>query len=110
MASTTPLASQPRLFPEAVKHNARVISVARASLAAITGCAAGILGLTDLYGFAFYGLASIFMSLIMYVVLAKGNPLKYWPTSYGLWTDEVGANMVSYVLFWTMAYVVLEFF
>ena len=109
-----------RLNPEAVRYNARVINIARALLAALAGIAAGILGLTGLFGFAFYIIASTLMSIIIFLSLILASDrdgptshsentlnallLKYWGNPYGLWIDEVGGNLVSYVLFLTFAY------
>jgi hypothetical protein len=123
MSSRTNNVTKRRLNPDAVRHNTRVINLARASLAAFAGIAAGILGLTGLYGFAFYVISSTIMSIIIYlsVTVSSGGQnggetsskystalaaplIKYWGNMYGVWTAEVGGNLVSYILFWTFAY------
>ncbi|TPX31702.1 hypothetical protein SeMB42_g07715 [Synchytrium endobioticum] len=85
-----------RLSPDAVRHNARVINVARALLAVF---AAIYLALMIFHGGQTGpGLGSPFTAPL----------IKYWGNPYGLWTDEVGRNLVSYVLFWTFAYGVVH--
>lgn len=41
----------------ALRNNAAVVEYCRTSMAALSGSTAGLLGLTGLYGFGFYGFA-----------------------------------------------------
>ena len=87
-----------------VRNNTLTIQYARSSLAAIAGAAAGILGLQGLAGFLFYILASAIMSALLYLYSARLSPKTYFARPATVWTAEVGGNLFSYVLFWTLAY------
>ena len=54
----------PFISEAAVRGNAAVLDYCRTSVSALSGATAGILGLTGLYGFIFYLLASILLSLL----------------------------------------------
>lgn len=43
----------------ALRNNAAVVEYCRTSMAALSGSTAGLLGLTGLYGFGFYGFAVV---------------------------------------------------
>lgn len=47
----------------AIRHNAAMLEYCRTSISALAGSTAGILGLTGLYGFAFYFLTAFMMSV-----------------------------------------------
>jgi len=47
----------------AIRHNAAILEYCRTSISALAGSTAGILGLTGLYGFAFYFLTAFMMSV-----------------------------------------------
>ena len=47
----------------AIRHNAAMLEYCRTSISALSGSTAGILGLTGLYGFAFYFLTAFMMSV-----------------------------------------------
>ncbi|KAJ3128603.1 hypothetical protein HK098_004029 [Nowakowskiella sp. JEL0407] len=86
---------------EALKHNNQVIMYARGLLAALAGCAAGILGLEGLAGFIFYVISSLMLSGIWFALYPQK---KYFASPTTVWIQEVGENLVSFLLFWTLAY------
>lgn len=47
----------------AIRHNAAMIEYCRTSISALAGSTAGILGLTGLYGFIFYFITALMMSV-----------------------------------------------
>ena len=56
--------SDGELFSEvAMRTNAAVLEYSRTTVSALSGATAGILGLTSLYGFAFYFLTSLMMTV-----------------------------------------------
>jgi len=59
MCATEPLP----LNELAIRHNAAMLEYCRTSISALSGSTAGILGLTGLYGFAFYFLTAFMMSV-----------------------------------------------
>ncbi|KAJ3031207.1 UNVERIFIED_CONTAM: ER membrane complex subunit 6 [Siphonaria sp. JEL0065] len=92
------------ISPAAMQKNNHIILYARSTLALSCGAAAGILGLTGTYGFIFFFLASVAMSLAL-VVKTGLQPDRYFPINNGLVhvaTAEVLNSLFSYMLFWTL--------
>ena len=50
----------------AVRQNASILEYCRTSMSALSGCAAGILGLTGFHGFGFYFLTAFILSVRVY--------------------------------------------
>ena len=97
-----------------LKHNARSITFIRSSLSFITGICSGILGLTGYYGFLFYGIASIFMSLMIFLIKFKSDSNQVSKCFQGgfqdMFTAEVLGNSLSFVLFWTLSYGIVHIY
>jgi len=87
----------------AIKRNAAIVDYCRTSGAALAGATAGILGLTGLYGFAFYILYSLLLS-VMLAVKAGRNWANYFQSSYSVWFSGVLGGLFTYVLLWTFLY------
>ena len=66
MTSQSPQNQASLYVPENIIHNAKTITFIRSSMSAITGSAAGILGLTGYSGFIFYTLTAFFTSFLIY--------------------------------------------
>ncbi|KAM4797447.1 ER membrane protein complex subunit 6 [Rhinophrynus dorsalis] len=94
----------PQFISEAaVRGNAAVLDYCRTSVSALSGATAGILGLTGLYGFIFYFLASFLLSLLL--VLKSGRRWnKYFKSRRPLFTGGLIGGLFTYVLFWTFLY------
>lgn len=76
----------------------------RTSVSALSGATAGILGLTGLYGFAFYAICAL--GLFVGLVLKAGvkSSKKYFPNKRSLLlSGQVGA-LFTYILFWTFLF------
>ncbi|PAA71481.1 hypothetical protein BOX15_Mlig006946g1, partial [Macrostomum lignano] len=87
----------------ALQHNAFLLTYCRTALAAVSGCTAGILGLTGLLGFAFYMLASGYLSCLL---LAKAGRARwrYFPSAWALASSGVMGELITYITFWTFLY------
>ena len=48
-----------------MRNNAAILDYCRTSMAALSGSTAGILGLTGLYGFAFYFITAFILSVCL---------------------------------------------
>ena len=59
----------------AVRQNAFIMEYCRTSMSALSGSAAGILGLTSLYGFAFYFIMSFVLSVSMINYLLENKAI-----------------------------------
>ncbi|XP_059957784.1 ER membrane protein complex subunit 6-like [Mesoplodon densirostris] len=87
----------------AVRGNAAVLDYCRTSVPALSGATAGILGLTGLYGFIFYLLTSILLSLLL--ILKAGRRWgKYFKSRRPLFTGGLIGGLFTNVLFWTFLY------
>lgn len=63
----------------------------------------GILGLTGLYGFAFYVFAVLIL-WVMFMIKAGPNWHKYYVSRQSLLTNGFFGALFTYVLFWTFIY------
>eukprot|EP00051_Salpingoeca_urceolata_P022927 m.381481 g.381481 ORF g.381481 m.381481 type:complete len:109 (+) comp20042_c0_seq33:3947-4273(+) len=89
--------------PAALRFNFGRISYMRTSAAIVSGCSSGILGLSGLYGFAFYLFASLVLSALLYV--HEGDKvLKHFTDRSSILYQDVPANLFTYILFWTLLY------
>ncbi|TKC47270.1 hypothetical protein EI555_006457 [Monodon monoceros] len=93
----------PFISEAAVRGNAAVLDYCRTSVSALSGATAGILGLTGLYGFIFYLLASILLSLLL-ILKAGRRWNKYFKSRRPLFTGGLIGGLFTYVLFWTFLY------
>ena len=87
----------------AVRQNSAIIGYCRTSGAVISGAAAGVLGLTGLYGFGFF----VFFSVLLSVTLSMKAGTewnKYFTTRRQLWLDGVVGGLFTYILVWTFLY------
>ncbi|CAG8676256.1 559_t:CDS:1 [Cetraspora pellucida] len=99
------MATQASLYvPENIVHNVKTITFIRSSMSAITGSAAGILGLTGYFGFIFYGITALFTSFLIWTLKTQTKPGIYFRSRTDVWTEGVFGGLFSYVLFWTLLY------
>jgi len=91
------------LSETALRHNAAVLEYCRTSVSALSGSAAGILGLTGLYGFIFYFITALMMS-VMLLVKAGSEWTKYFRVRTSLFTGGFVGGLFTYILFWTFIY------
>nr|XP_003416890.2 ER membrane protein complex subunit 6 [Loxodonta africana] len=104
MASVVAKREGPPFVSEAaVRGNAAVLDYCRTSVSALSGATAGILGLTGLYGFIFYLLASVLLSLLL-ILKAGRRWNKYFKSRRPLFTGGLIGGLFTYVLFWTFLY------
>lgn len=87
----------------AVRMNSAVIDYCRTSGAVIAGAAAGILGLTGVYGFLFYIVFSVALSMILSMKAGRDWD-KYFTTKRQLWFNGVLGGLFTYILVWTFLY------
>ena len=89
----------------AVRQNASIVDYCRTFTAAIAGATAGILGLTGLYGFAFFFISSLVLSAML-AVKAGSDWNKYFTSRRQIWFDGmIGiGGLFTYVLLWTFLY------
>ncbi|KAG7224476.1 hypothetical protein INR49_015000 [Caranx melampygus] len=104
MAGVVAKREGPQFISEvAVRGNAAVLDYCRTSVSALSGATAGILGLTGLYGFIFYFLASFLLSLLL-ILKAGRRWNKCFKSRRLLFTGGLVGGLFTYVLFWTFLY------
>lgn len=88
-----------------MQANAKTINFIQSASSAVSGSAAGILGLTGIYGFIFYFITAITTNATTLLINAKGRPGDYFKKgAFEAWTDGLVGGLFGYVLFWTLAY------
>lgn len=87
----------------AIRNNTAVVEYCRTSMAALSGCTAGLLGLTGLYGAAFYIFA---VTGLWAMLLFKAGPKwqQYFISRKALLTNGFFGQLFTYVLCWTFIY------
>ncbi|XP_057302595.1 ER membrane protein complex subunit 6-like [Hydractinia symbiolongicarpus] len=95
--------------PYAIRNNLALVEYCRAFLALMSGSAAGILGLTGLYGFAFYGIVSLAMSILL-ALKTQSKYDRYFLTKMHVWTNGVFGELFTYLLVWTFMYGMIHVF
>ena len=98
-------------LPDRVGHNVDILGRARTAVALFAGAAAGLLGLTGLFGFAMYLVVALACDLFLQRTSCGNNPDKYLPPAnrdfFTLGSLTTGA--LSFVLSWLIFYNVLVF-
>ncbi len=93
-----------RVLSEAsIRYNDYLLEYCQTSMSALSGCAAGIIGLTGLYGFLFYFICSLFLSLVLLVYLGS-NVKKYFLSKQTIVTGTLWSGIQTYLLFWTFLF------
>ncbi|XP_076867760.1 ER membrane protein complex subunit 6-like [Brachyhypopomus gauderio] len=104
MATLAAKREGPQFISEvSVRGNGAVLEYCRTSVSALSGATAGILGLTGLYGFIFYFLASFFLSVLL-ILKAGRRWNKGFKSRRLLFTGGLVGGLFTYVLFWTFLY------
>uniref|UniRef100_A0A336LGR0 ER membrane protein complex subunit 6 n=1 Tax=Culicoides sonorensis TaxID=179676 RepID=A0A336LGR0_CULSO len=87
----------------AIRSNHQNVEYCRTSMAALSGSTAGIIGLTGLFGFAFY-LLSVLGLWFLLLAKAGNNWKNYFISRRTLLTNGFMGGLGTYVLFWTFLY------
>ena len=91
------------LSESSMRYNDYLLDYCQTSMSALSGCAAGIMGLTGLYGFLFYFVASLCLSLIILVSMGA-NSKKYFLSRKTIVTGTLWSGIQTYLLFWTFLF------
>ncbi|KAL5527899.1 hypothetical protein ACEPAG_6700 [Sanghuangporus baumii] len=102
MASTKDESARLIYAPNVV-HNSALSSV-KFLASCFAGAVAGILGLENWQGFAFFAASILFTTACIYVVNCKGRPAKYIPGGVKELANPGQDNVFSFVLVWTLFY------
>jgi hypothetical protein len=91
------------LSEASIRYNDYLLDYCQTSMSALSGCAAGIIGLTGLNGFVFYFVCSIFLSLLLLAYLGS-NAKKYFLSTQIILTGTLWSGIQTYLLFWTFMF------
>mmetsp|Transcript_114393 Transcript_114393/g.171065 ORF Transcript_114393/g.171065 Transcript_114393/m.171065 type:complete len:110 (-) Transcript_114393:158-487(-) len=106
MAAKKQWRAEDQWAPDRVQINNASIDYCRNFLSIVYGIAAGVLGLTGLWGFALHIVCSILISAGLY--LKAGMDPSYFMSVTGLFVSGLTGGMGTYILVWTMAYDVVH--
>ena len=83
----------------------QTLSNIRNLTSSLFGIAAGALGLESYPGFAFYFVATLLTSLLIFLLRVEGKTSKFFYRPWGeLWMGGIGEGLSSFVLTWTLVY------
>lgn len=91
------------IYAPNVQHNSSLNSVKFLS-SCFAGAVAGILGLENWAGFAFFIASTLLTAACMYVVNCRGRPAKYVSGGVKELANPGQDNVFSFVLVWTLFY------
>ena len=95
---------EPILYSEiAVRFNENSLEQCRTSVSALSGCVAGILGLTSYKGFIFYAFSMLFLSFLIYLCI-RNEHKKFFTSLNHVFINGFFNGLLTYVLFWTFLY------
>ncbi len=95
---------EPVLYSEvAVRFNENSLEQCRTSISALSGCVAGILGLTSYKGFLFYAFSMFFLSFLIYLYI-RNEHRKFFTSLNHIFMNGFFNELLTYVLFWTFLY------
>ena len=95
---------EPVLYSEvAVRLNENSLEQCRTSVSALSGCVAGILGLTSYKGFLFYGFSMFFLSFLIYLYIRHEHRTLFTSLNH-VFVNGFFNGLLTYVLFWTFLY------
>ena len=86
-----------------VRANENSLEQCRTSVSALSGCVAGILGLTSYKGFLFYAVSMFLLSIILFVFI-RHEHRKLFSGLNHVFTNGFFNGLLTYVLFWTFLY------
>jgi len=90
------------LSDHAMRNNFAILEYSRTFQSAVAGCAAGIIGLTSLYGFVFYFVVALAQSF-MWFLKAGARWDEFFVQRSAMMHGFFG-GLFTYVLFWTFLY------
>jgi hypothetical protein len=90
---------------ENMQHNEKLIEFCHTSMCVLSGCIAGIVGMTGLSGFTFM-MAMYLMTGLAMLFLKMGSDLKVYSNSncFSFLLGGVFGHGLSFILFWTLSY------
>ena len=86
-----------------IRYNEFLLDYCQTSMSALSGCAAGIIGLTGVYGFVFYFVCSLFLSFIILMYMGS-NVNRFFISKITIISGTLWSGIQTYLLFWTFLF------
>ncbi|KAH3767248.1 ER membrane protein complex subunit 6 [Pelomyxa schiedti] len=92
--------------PDRIAHNEGILYFCRVFISCLSGCAAGILGLKSLWGFAGFVVSSLITTVLILILGTTPQTAhgKYFKSSVTPWSHSLMQGAMTYVLFWTLLF------
>jgi hypothetical protein len=87
----------------AVRFNENSLEQCRTSVSVLSGCVAGIIGLTSYKGFLFYGFSMLLLSVMIFLFI-RHEHRKFFTGLNHVFVNGFFNGLLTYVLFWTFLY------
>lgn len=92
------------LYSEAaVRFNENSLEQCRTSVSVLSGCVAGIIGLTSYKGFIFYAFSMFLLSVLIFIFI-RNEHRKFFTGLKHVFVNGFLNGLLTYVLFWTFLY------
>ncbi|XP_018578439.1 ER membrane protein complex subunit 6 [Anoplophora glabripennis] len=88
----------------AIRNNLSIVEYCRTSVAAVSGCTAGVLGLTGGYGALFFILAVTSFWLMLLCKAGIDSWKKFFTSRKSLLVNGIFGHFFTYILCWTFIY------
>mmetsp|Transcript_120169 Transcript_120169/g.340153 ORF Transcript_120169/g.340153 Transcript_120169/m.340153 type:complete len:130 (+) Transcript_120169:120-509(+) len=97
------------LIPQALQHNARALGHCRIFSGVIAGCVAGLLKCEGLSGVFVFVLITVMHSLMIFVKMGFAVT-RHFPNARDVFVNQFAHGLMSFILFWTLAYDMVHIF
>ena len=87
----------------AVRFNENSLEQCRTSVSVLSGCVAGIVGLTSYNGFLFYAFSMLLLSIMIFLFI-RNEYRKFFASLNHVFINGFFNGLLTYVLFWTFLY------
>merc|ERR1711971_95441 len=95
--------------PYAMQYNARTLANARVLSGVVAGCVAGLLNYGGLSGVGIFLLVTVLHSAMMCANMAS-DAKRHFLKARDLFISQISGGLLSFILFWTIAYDVVHIF
>eukprot|EP00928_Gymnodinium_smaydae_P058194 TRINITY_DN41426_c0_g1_i1.p2 TRINITY_DN41426_c0_g1~~TRINITY_DN41426_c0_g1_i1.p2 ORF type:complete len:130 (-),score=26.31 TRINITY_DN41426_c0_g1_i1:291-680(-) len=97
------------LITMALQHNMRTMGHCRVLAGVMAGCVAGLLKYEGLSGVFVFFLITIIHSLMIWAKMAF-DAGRHFPQTKDIFVNQFGHGLMSFILFWTLAYDMVHIF
>uniref|UniRef100_A0A7S0ZNZ5 ER membrane protein complex subunit 6 n=1 Tax=Noctiluca scintillans TaxID=2966 RepID=A0A7S0ZNZ5_NOCSC len=93
----------------ALQHNVRALGHSRVSAGIVAGCVAGLLKFEGLSGLCVFVLITVLHSLMILTRMGLSSR-RHFPRTHDVFLNQFSHGLLSFILFWTLAYDMVHIF